>query len=85
MSDYKPGSDEDLCSYIQLEDLSKAWIFFNNECIETYKTCEDYQGDNIKKEICESIYTTREKKRIHSLDLNQNVFLIVIIKSAKHK
>ena len=48
--------------------MAKACIFFNSECIETYKTCQDYQGDNINQEICESIYPTSNKEGKHYLD-----------------
>ena len=64
--DYIPGSDEDYCYYITLEDSAKACLFYNNNCFETYKTCEDYKGK--EKEICEAIIPTYEKDHSRYLD-----------------
>lgn len=58
-SDYKPGGSEVSCIEIHLQDPVKACVFSKNECIETYKICEDYNGNN--KEICESIIPTYQK------------------------
>lgn len=52
-SDYKSGTDEYKCSYIELEDSKKACILYNKNCIETFKNCEDYTGNDVKQ--CESI------------------------------
>ena len=54
-SDYKIGTSYEYCYYIQLANPNKFCYFYNNECIETYLECENYNGDNIKKDICESI------------------------------
>ena len=67
-SDYKAGSNEDFCIYIHLEDPKKTCVLFDNKCIETFKTCEYYEGDNIQKDICESIIPTREKDDIYWID-----------------
>ena len=65
-SDYILGLDREYCSYIVLEDSAKTCLFHNNVCIETYKTCEDYLGN--EKEICESILPTYGKDEMHFLD-----------------
>ena len=55
-SDYKPG-DEYSCIGIQLQDQLKACVYYEDKCIETYKTCEDYTGND--KEVCESFLPNR--------------------------
>ena len=60
-SDYIPGKSSDYCVSIELPDSKKTCIFTKNKCIETYKTCEEYEGKNIKQDICESIIPTREQ------------------------
>ena len=34
---------------------NKIFSMINNECVSTYINCEDYQGNKIEKDICESI------------------------------
>lgn len=60
--DYKSGRDELHCNLIKLTDEKKACVLWNNECKETYKSCEDYDGEN--QNICESILPTSEKDDI---------------------
>ena len=60
-SDYIPGKREEYCNSIELQDSKKICLFSNNKCIETFKSCEEYEGDDIKQDICESIIPTREK------------------------
>lgn len=57
-SEYKPG-DEYSCEGIQLKNSLKACVYYEDKCIETYKTCEDYIGNN--KEECESIFPNNHK------------------------
>ena len=60
--DYKSGRDELHCNLIKLTDEKKACVLWNNDCKETYKSCEDYDGEN--QNICESILPTYEKDDI---------------------
>lgn len=55
-TDYKPGTSEEYCYYIKLEDPNKFCFFYNNKCIETYSNCENYKGDNIKKLFVNQLY-----------------------------
>ena len=56
--DYECSYFEDIkkysCKDINTGDESKKCSFYNNKCVNTYKSCEDYK-DNIQKDICESI------------------------------
>ena len=66
-SEYKPGyNDEDACSMIQLKDENKVCVLLAEECVETYKTCENYKGDN--EDICKSIIPTFEKEGSYVID-----------------
>ena len=44
----------DACESIIPGDTTKKCSFYNNQCITTYRKCEDYKI-NVQKEICESI------------------------------
>ena len=55
-SDYKEGEGRDMCTYyIELDDKDKYCLFKNNKCIETYRQCNNYQGND--ESICNSIIT----------------------------
>ena len=47
----------------------------NNKCIETFKICEEYEGDNIKQNIYESIIPTYEKDNLYFQIIVINVFM----------
>ena len=42
-----------LSESIILENNAKRCFYYNNNCIEEYKSCNDYKGND--KNICESI------------------------------
>ena len=51
--DYKSGQSEEYCININLSDSNLKCAFINNICIEQYKQCTDYSGN--EKNVCESI------------------------------
>ena len=65
-SEYKSGYDKEACSMIQLKDENKICVLLADKCIETYKTCGDYKGDN--EDICKSIIPTYEKDGFYNID-----------------
>ena len=72
-SDYKPGEDNESCESIKLNDEKKTCVMLNGECLETYKTCESYEGDDQK--TCESIYPTYYKDDIYRFDYDTKCVL----------
>ena len=52
-NDYKSGQSEKYCTNIYLTDSTLKCAYINNKCIEQYKQCSDYNGN--EKNICESI------------------------------
>ena len=44
--DYKSGTNEKNCDGIVLKDPLKICVLYNNKCVETFKACEDYKGDD---------------------------------------
>ena len=54
------ATTQDQCANAKPSDDKKECIFYNGNCIENYKTCEDYQGNN--KLICERIFQFNGKK-----------------------
>lgn len=72
-SDYKLEGDKYSCVGIKLKDTKKVCVFIDNKCKETYKTCEDYDGNN--KEMCQSIIPTYEKDEINWIDYESKCVL----------
>ena len=66
--EYQSGTSEYNCYKIVLKDQLKICVLFNNSCVETFKTCEDYKGDDIEQNVCESIITTYYKDEFYYLD-----------------
>lgn len=54
------ATSEEQCKNIKPSDSKKECIYYDGNCIENYKTCEDYEGNN--KLICERIYQFNGKK-----------------------
>ena len=50
-------TDENFCSKLSAKDPNKKCFYYNNKCIEDYEYCElySYYGDEVIKDICESI------------------------------
>ena len=71
-------TDKDICNSQQLSDKpTKRCLFLsNNTCIETYKTCEDYNSDtsitNKLKDICEVIEPEYADGYIYNCTLKTN-------------
>ena len=53
----KDAKDARECIEIKISKENKRCVYFKNNCIEQYKTCEDYQDseDVLDKDTCESI------------------------------
>ena len=49
--DYKSWEEE--CEYLSPRDATKICVLINNQCIEQYKNCADYTGND--ENICKSI------------------------------
>ena len=58
------------CENIKLQDSKKACIYSNNKCIETFKTCEYYEGN--EKDICESIIPRNYRSYTHKCVYEDN-------------
>ena len=49
-------TEKDTCNSHSPLDEKKMCVFVDNKCIEEYKSCEDYDGEETKsKDVCESI------------------------------
>ena len=61
-------NEESMCKKLIATDSKKKCFFINNECIEVYKTCENY-NENPKKEVCESIENSEYTKCVFENNL----------------
>ena len=64
--------DKDICNNQIFEDeTTKRCLWYNNNCVETYQTCEDYSGSDITKENCELIQPTYTDGKIYNCTIKE--------------